>query len=39
MFNIINLGIIKCPGECEYRPCGCCEPTMPERCSDRCHAN
>ena len=32
------IGIIKCPGECQYNPCGCCEDNIVNFCSD-CHAN
>ena len=39
LYPIIQyIGIIKCPGECEWNPCGCCEPNSINFCQD-CHSN
>ena len=38
VFFCFVLGIIKCPGECEWNPCGCCEPNIVNFCQD-CHSN
>ena len=38
MFFVFILGIEKCPGVCEYFPCGCCEDNILVNCN-ACHAN
>ena len=36
----LTTGIIKCPGECKYFPCGCCEDNLLSNCNEgNCHIN